>query len=125
MSFPTMWMRGLCELEADLERLEAKRQVYDPDDIARGGAFVILNHDAMVRIERGFSGPGTKSQSPRPSKRARPQWPVISRVETARRCGMRREKVRTPPTRKITTARCRIVLFAISRRIAPWGCCSI
>ncbi|MEH2595088.1 ParB family chromosome partitioning protein [Bradyrhizobium sp. AZCC 1577] len=42
------------ELEADIERLEARRQAYDPDDIARGGAFVILNHDGTVRIERGF-----------------------------------------------------------------------
>ena len=48
----------LCELEAEIERLEAKRQAYDPDDIARGGAFVILNHDGMVRIERGFIRPG-------------------------------------------------------------------
>ena len=42
------------ELEAEIERLEAKRQAYDPDDIARCGAFVILNHDGTVRIERGF-----------------------------------------------------------------------
>jgi ParB family chromosome partitioning protein len=42
------------ELEAKIERLEAKRQAYDPADIARCGAFVILNHDGTVRIERGF-----------------------------------------------------------------------
>ena len=36
------------ELEAEIERFEAKRQAYDPDDIARGGAFVILNHDGTV-----------------------------------------------------------------------------
>jgi ParB family chromosome partitioning protein len=53
-----------CELEADIERLEAKRQAYDPDDIARGRAFVILNHDGMVRIERGFIRPG--DEKPRP-----------------------------------------------------------
>ena len=47
----------LCELEADIERLEAKRHAYDPDDIGRGGAFVILNHDGEVRIERGFIRP--------------------------------------------------------------------
>jgi ParB family chromosome partitioning protein len=47
----------LCELEAEIDRLEAKRHVYDPDDIARGGAFVILNHDGTVRIERGFIRP--------------------------------------------------------------------
>ena len=42
------------ELEAEIERLEAKRVAYDPADIARCGAFVILNHDGTVRIERGF-----------------------------------------------------------------------
>src|SRR5258708_7345780 len=42
------------ELEAEIERREAKRQAYDPADIARCGAFVILNHDGTVRIERGF-----------------------------------------------------------------------
>ena len=42
------------ELEAEIERLEAERQAYDPADIARCGAFVILNHDGTVRIERGF-----------------------------------------------------------------------
>jgi ParB family chromosome partitioning protein len=53
-----------CELEADIERLEAKRQAYDPDDIARGGAFVILNHDGMVRIERGFIYPEDEKPQP-------------------------------------------------------------
>lgn len=42
------------ELETEIERLEGRRLAYDPDDIARGGAFVILNHDGAVRIERGF-----------------------------------------------------------------------
>jgi ParB family transcriptional regulator, chromosome partitioning protein len=46
------------ELEAEIERLERKRQAYDPNHIARGGAFVILNHDGTVRIERGFIRPG-------------------------------------------------------------------
>ena len=42
------------ELEAEIERLEAKRQAYDTADIARCGAFIILNHDGTARIERGF-----------------------------------------------------------------------
>jgi ParB family transcriptional regulator, chromosome partitioning protein len=46
------------ELEAQIERLERKRQAYDPEHIARGGAFVILNHDGTIRIERGFIRPG-------------------------------------------------------------------
>jgi ParB family chromosome partitioning protein len=47
----------LCELEAEIDRLEARRHAYDLEDIARGGAFVILNHDGAVRIERGFIRP--------------------------------------------------------------------
>ena len=42
------------ELEAEIERLEAKRVAYDPADIARCGAFVILGHDGALRVERGF-----------------------------------------------------------------------
>src|SRR5258707_14286777 len=34
--------------------MEAKLEDYDTADIARCGAFVILNHDGTVRIERGF-----------------------------------------------------------------------
>lgn len=52
------------ELEAEIERLEAKRLAYDPADIARCGAFVILNHDGTVRIERGFVK--TEDEKPEP-----------------------------------------------------------
>ncbi|HVI53180.1 MAG TPA: ParB/Srx family N-terminal domain-containing protein [Candidatus Sulfotelmatobacter sp.] len=41
-------------LEAEIERIDAKRHAYVADEIARGGVFVILNHDGTVRIERGF-----------------------------------------------------------------------
>lgn len=53
------------ELEAEIEPLEAKRQADDPDDIARGGAFVILNHDGTtIRIERGFIRPDDEKPQP-------------------------------------------------------------
>jgi len=42
------------ELEAEIERLEAKRLVYTSEAVARSGVFVILNHDGSLRIERGF-----------------------------------------------------------------------
>ena len=42
------------ELEAEIERIDAKREAYDPDAVNRCGAFVILNHDGTLRIERGF-----------------------------------------------------------------------
>ena len=42
------------ELEAETERIDALRHAYDPDDIARGGVFVVLSYDGEARIERGF-----------------------------------------------------------------------
>lgn len=42
------------ELEAEVERIDAKRHAYDADEIARGGMFVVLSHDGEARIERGF-----------------------------------------------------------------------
>ena len=54
------------ELEAEIERLEAKRLAYDPADIARCGAFVILNHDGTVRVERGFVRAEDEKPQPEP-----------------------------------------------------------
>ncbi|WP_454918454.1 ParB/RepB/Spo0J family partition protein [Xanthobacter sediminis] len=45
------------ELEAEIERIDALRHAYDPDDIARGGVFVALSHDGTARIERGIIRP--------------------------------------------------------------------
>ena len=45
------------ELEAEIERLDALRDAYDADEIARGGVFVVLSHDGEARIERGFIRP--------------------------------------------------------------------
>ena len=45
------------ELEAEMDRLEALHRAYDADDIACGGAFVVLNHDGEIRVERGFIRP--------------------------------------------------------------------
>jgi len=44
----------LAELEAEIERIDAKRHAYDADEIARGGVIVVLSHDGEARIERGF-----------------------------------------------------------------------
>ncbi len=45
------------ELEAEIERIDALRHAYDPDEIARGGVFVVLSSDGEARIERGFIRP--------------------------------------------------------------------
>lgn len=42
------------ELEAEIERIDTLRHAYDPDEIARGGVFVVVAHDGQARIERGF-----------------------------------------------------------------------
>ncbi|WP_456725142.1 MULTISPECIES: chromosome partitioning protein ParB [unclassified Bradyrhizobium] len=68
------------ELEAEIERLEAKRQAYDPDDVARGGAFVVLNHDGTVRIERGFIRP----QDEKPEAETGPESDAEARDEDDR-----------------------------------------
>lgn len=68
-----------CELEADIERLEAKRHAYDPDDIARGGAFVILNHDGTVRIERDFIR--TEDEKPEPQAEHSADEPSSANVD--------------------------------------------
>ncbi|MBX5141232.1 ParB/RepB/Spo0J family partition protein [Rhizobium lentis] len=44
-------------LEAEIERIDGLRHAYESDEIARGGAFVVLNHDGTARIERGFIRP--------------------------------------------------------------------
>lgn len=52
------------ELEAEIERIDALRHAYDPDDVARGGVFIILSHDGTARIERGFIRPEDEKPEP-------------------------------------------------------------
>ena len=41
-------------LEAEATALSDRAYAYDPEEIARGGVFVMLHHDGSLRIERGF-----------------------------------------------------------------------
>ena len=41
-------------LEAELAALEAKEQVFRPEDIAMAGVVITLASDGSLRIERGF-----------------------------------------------------------------------
>lgn len=52
------------ELEAEVERLSERQQVYEADALARGGVFVVLNHDGAARIERGFIRPEDEVLAP-------------------------------------------------------------
>ncbi|SDA96587.1 chromosome partitioning protein, ParB family [Mesorhizobium qingshengii] len=61
--------RKLEQLGGELDALNDRPHVYNPDEIARAGVFVMLDSDGTLRIERGFirpeddqgtSGPGTE-----------------------------------------------------------------
>ena len=58
----------LAELEAEIERIDGLRHAYDPDEIGRGGVFLVLNHDGEARIERGFIRP--EDEAPEPEEEA-------------------------------------------------------
>src|SRR3546814_19121928 len=38
----------------EIDTISAKRYAYDANVIAHGGVFVVLNHDGVPRLERGF-----------------------------------------------------------------------
>jgi len=63
------------EVEARFKEIDAALDafgdgtVYDPDDIARGGVFVILGQDGVARIERGLIRP---EDAPEPAPEAAP-----------------------------------------------------
>ena len=56
--------KRLAELEAEIEKIGGERYAYDPDEIARGGVFVVLNYDGEARIERGFIRPEDEAPEP-------------------------------------------------------------
>lgn len=47
----------LGEIETALEALDARPVTFDPEEIARAGAFVSIAHDGSLRVERGFVRP--------------------------------------------------------------------
>ena len=49
--------RRLAEIETALEAFEARPVSYDPADIARAGAFVTIDPEGGVRVERGYVRP--------------------------------------------------------------------
>jgi hypothetical protein len=83
------------EVEARLKELDASLEAwgdgtaFDPDDIARGGVFVILGHDGQIRIERGLIRRGDAKTEPEPESDAE----IAAEAEAAR------------PPRTRTTAR--------------------
>ena len=58
-------------LDAEIDAISAKRSAYDPQVVAHGGAFVVLNHDGVARIERGFIRPEDEALAfPQPESEA-------------------------------------------------------
>jgi ParB family chromosome partitioning protein len=66
------------ELEAEIERINAMRHAYDPDDIGRGGVFVVPNHDGTARIERGFIRPEDEKPESEPEAEADSEGYAVS-----------------------------------------------
>ncbi|HEF5875774.1 TPA: ParB/RepB/Spo0J family partition protein [Burkholderia cenocepacia] len=66
------------ELEAEIERIDAKRYAYDPTEIARGGVFVVVAHNGEARIERGFIR--AEDEAPEPEEKAEGGETVIDGV---------------------------------------------
>jgi ParB family chromosome partitioning protein len=105
------------ELEAEIERIDAKRHAYDPDEIARGGVFVVLSHDGEARIERGFIR--AEDEAPEPEEAAEDGETVIDGVrvngdgeiiDSDERGRRRRRPFRAEPRtrkRRMTASRCR------------------
>lgn len=47
----------LAALETEIDEISERRSAYDPQIVAHAGVFVVLNHDGVPRIERGFLRP--------------------------------------------------------------------
>lgn len=50
-------------IEAELEALDNRPGVYDPEDVARAGAFVSLSYEGRIRVERGYVRPEDEPQT--------------------------------------------------------------
>jgi ParB family chromosome partitioning protein len=61
---PPKVAKSLDRLEDEIASIDARRHAYDPDDVERGGLFVVLNHDGTARIERGFIRPEDEAPEP-------------------------------------------------------------
>ena len=61
---PPKVAKRLQRLEGEIIGIDARRHAYDPDDLNRGGLFVVLNHDGTPRIERGFIRPEDEAPQP-------------------------------------------------------------
>ena len=57
------------EIDAALEAF-GEGVAYDADDIARGGVFVVLGHEGVARIERGFIRPEDQPVAEPPAPQA-------------------------------------------------------
>ena len=51
----------LAGLQADLAAYDAKRYVFDPEQIAQSGAFVVIGHDGAAEVLRGLIRPEDKA----------------------------------------------------------------
>ncbi|WP_136661554.1 ParB/RepB/Spo0J family partition protein [Nitratireductor sp. XY-223] len=53
--------RRLSDIEAELDAFEDRPVVYDPEEIARAGAFVSIDGNGGLKVERGYVRPGDEA----------------------------------------------------------------
>ena len=70
--------RRLSEIETALAALDERAAVFDPDDIARAGAFVSIDGSGGLRVERGYVRPEDEA----PVSEPEPAEPVGDRERT-------------------------------------------
>ena len=77
-------------IEAEIEAFNNPPVTYDPAEVARGGAFVTVDHQGRLRVERGFVRPedepvvpaanGVDTGEPTPSGEPAPRGPTVITV---------------------------------------------
>ena len=55
--------RRLAEIETELDGFEDRPVIYDPAEIARAGAFVSIDGDGRLKVERGYVRPEDEAQN--------------------------------------------------------------
>ncbi|NJO33266.1 MAG: ParB/RepB/Spo0J family partition protein, partial [Rhodospirillales bacterium] len=112
-------------IEVALEAFDDRPVIYDPADIARAGAFVSVDGDGRLRIERGYVRPEDEAPSEPAtdgdeSEGSEDDGDVQRTVITIGGDGS--SAVPRPPRRKTASSRCPTVSSPSSPPIAPWRC---
>jgi ParB family transcriptional regulator, chromosome partitioning protein len=109
------------EVDARFQEIDAALDAFgdgtafDPEEVARGGVFVVLGHDGQARIERGLIRP--EDEAPEPSAPTDADGEGESPAEAGPDAGPWRTSPRTRVWRRSPSG-----WFWTSRPTRPWAC---